>query len=187
MHEAGLGIRCETIDRSRGTWTRVRGEDDPASEVGLPEGVLQALVGMIPAAVFVEIEDPTTRRGYRGAYISAYVETLLGYTPAEILADHELWIRDIVHPDDRVAVLSEITADREEGHLRESTYRAIRKDGRVITVHDVDRLTATREGRFHQGVVVGISDAAKIRRSLAATDRRVQALIEQLPLVTFIL
>ncbi|MBA3413981.1 MAG: PAS domain-containing protein, partial [Chloroflexia bacterium] len=78
----------------------------------------RTLVEQLPAIVSINAIDPETTTHY----ISSYAETLLGYTPAELLADPTGWI-DQIHPADRERVLAEIERTNASGEPFTMEYR----------------------------------------------------------------
>jgi PAS domain S-box-containing protein len=67
-------------------------------------------------------------------YVSPQVETILGYTPAEWLADSTHWMRHIPE-EDHQAVLAAEEASK-QGMPFQAEYRIKRKDGKLIWVSD---------------------------------------------------
>ncbi len=91
-------------------------------------------------------------------YVSPQIETLLGYTAEEHLADPEAW-RKSIHPDDRERVLAEAQRFYETGEPLATDYRSVARDGRIVWFHDEavvfeDRAT---HKRFIQGIKVDIT------------------------------
>jgi PAS domain-containing protein len=68
----------------------------------LSEGRYQALVEHIPAICYTARLDSRSN----SHYISPQARKILGYSPSELTADPNLWMRR-VHPDDRGRVLAE--------------------------------------------------------------------------------
>ncbi|MGH2826543.1 MAG: putative bifunctional diguanylate cyclase/phosphodiesterase, partial [Actinomycetota bacterium] len=104
---------------------------------------LRFLMDHVPAVVY---KAETGEQG-RWLYVSPQIETLLGFTPEEWLADPELWWKQ-VHPDDR----SRVRAD-EEATLTASgpksgavEYRMLTKDGRMVWVSDEATIVGDESG-----------------------------------------
>jgi PAS domain S-box-containing protein len=73
--------------------------------------------------------DPTVLRGADGYffYVTPFVETVLGYTPQELVGRAEL---DLVHPEDRPARAEAFRRMLQAPHtVLTSEYRVLRKDG----------------------------------------------------------
>jgi PAS domain S-box-containing protein len=135
------------------------------------EATFRTIVERNPAVIYSQTFDPTGDTPSRTTYVSPRQKELLGYTAEEVMADPELWTRQI-HPEDRARVLE---ADLESNRLQESLfsmeYRMVAKDGRVIWVQDQAELVRIR-GRppFWQGFLLDITERK------AAQERLEQAL-----------
>src|SRR5207302_1767731 len=79
-------------------------------------------------------------------YISPQIESLLGITVEEYLAEPDLWERHL-HPEDRVRAREEYLRGRDAGEPFTYEYRMIARHGRMVWFRDVAaRLrSATRE------------------------------------------
>src|SRR5256885_9738818 len=67
--------------------------------------------------------------------ISPEIETVLGYTQAEWMADPLIW-QKLMHPEDRDWVVEACDEANRLGQPFEATYRMIARDGRKVTIHD---------------------------------------------------
>ncbi len=90
-------------------------------------------------------------------YISPQVETILGYTQSEWLADAALWL-DRIHPDDRAQALEEEEHTKRTGDPLSSVYRMYAKDGRLMWIRDEAFLLQQSDGPVLQGVLYEITD-----------------------------
>jgi len=90
-------------------------------------------------------------------YISPQVETILGYTQSEWLADAALWLERI-HPDDRAQALAEEEHTKRTGEPLSSVYRMYAKDGRLLWIRDEAFLLRQSDGPVLQGVMSEISE-----------------------------
>jgi PAS domain S-box-containing protein len=128
------------------------------------------LVEASPAAIYIERIDPTTGAS-RPQYISSQIESMVGYTPREILDQPEPW-RRIIHPGDRERLLAEDRTSLEAGDRISSEYRMVARDGREVWVRDDAVVTRDRRGRpvLRQGLVYDVTDQKRaegeIRRTL---------------------
>ena len=100
------------------------GRNGPHDDRDRPIGAVAGLIDQVHAIVYVDIPDAAANVGHRTIYLSRGVESVIGYTPAEILDDPDQWLR-IVHPDDVGTVI-----ERTIGHLTapstlSSEYRVI--------------------------------------------------------------
>jgi PAS domain S-box-containing protein len=93
---------------------------------------MDEVVSNMPGVVWEVRIDPITKTR-KTTFVSAYVETMLGYTAEEWYASPGMGLR-IAHEDDRERVASktdEILASKKKGELE---FRWIAKDGRVVWV-----------------------------------------------------
>src|SRR5262245_2245558 len=92
-------------------------------------------------------------------FVNRRAEAILGYSRQEWYADPSFWVNR-VHPDDRdwaLKLCQEATADRRDHVLQ---YRMLTADGRVLWVHDMDRILAARADgrRLLRSVLVDITE-----------------------------
>ncbi|MBV8258532.1 MAG: PAS domain-containing protein [Actinobacteria bacterium] len=130
----------------------------------------QALVEHSPVAMYVS----ATERAGRYHYVSPALVELLGWTPEEWKADPDLFEKAL-HPEDCEHVLGQIAVAKANRRPYHTEYRLIDKDGATIWVED----TAVPDGDCWQGFLVDITQRK-------AAERRYRALVEQLPLITYI-
>jgi PAS domain S-box-containing protein len=139
------------------------------------EARYRTLVEQIPAIIYTANIDATS--GTR--YVSPQVEAILGFTPAEWLADPELWLKQI-HPDDRERVLAGVVQAQISDTPVPAEFRSLTRDGRVVWLHDAARVVRDQAGRplFMQGVTLDITDRKQIEAALieerALLARRVE-------------
>ena len=91
------------------------------------EAQYRSLVEQVPVVVYMDAVDDISSP----LYVSPRYRELLGYTPAERLADPELWTR-CLHPADREWVLAElhrVSGTMEPWHCE---YRLLAKDGSTV-------------------------------------------------------
>ena len=123
-------------------------------ELRSAEAKYRALVEQLPAIVYGLTFGETAW----ASYISPQVESLLGFTPAEWLADPELWIKQL-HPDDRARVLAEVEKTGAEGRPLNVEYRVLTRDGRVAWFHNQATLVLDAAGRplYSYGIMFDIT------------------------------
>jgi PAS domain S-box-containing protein len=121
-------------------------------------------------------------------FVSPQIDSLLGYSADEWMADPALWIQRI-HPDDRDEVVARSEeADRTGGGFL-MEYRALHRDGRILWIHDEARPVTWRDDgspALVQGVMVDITRTKSAEEQQRETQRRFQALVERLPAVTYV-
>ena len=118
------------------------------------EARYRALVEQLPAITYlVSLDGPP-----RTIYISPQVETLLGFSPEEWLADPQLWIRQ-VHPDDRERVLAEVRRRDAAGEPMDLEYRVLTREGQVRWFRNRAALIRDEAGRprYSQSLLLDIT------------------------------
>lgn len=117
----------------------------------------RTMVERLPAIVYVAEAGGAGR----WSYVSPQIETILGFTVEEWLADPELWARQL-HPDDREAVIAadDATLARPDRQTIVSEYRIMTKSGAIVWVRDEMVPVAVAEGRPTQirGVMVDVTE-----------------------------
>ena len=118
------------------------------------EAKYRTLVEHISAITYTAAFDDEKTR----LYVSPQIESLLGYTQAEYLADSGLW-KKMLHPNDRERVLAESKRFYETGEPFAVEYRSVARDGRTLWFHDEAIVfeDKTTHKRFIQGVKVDIT------------------------------
>jgi PAS domain S-box-containing protein len=109
-------------------------------------------------------------------YLSPQVEELTGYPPEYWLSDEhnqEWWGWQVIHPDDREAVIADWLETFSRDELWEGQYRIIHRDGSVRWIADRDAPLEGTDG-LRQGSTLDITDLVEQRT-------RYQELIEALP------
>src|SRR5205823_2901321 len=111
-----LGQGLEAAGALLGDWER---------ELGEARAFLEYLIATGPGLIY-----RADLRALRPTYVSPNVERLLGYTPAEVLADPQFWT-ERVHPDDREPARVELMRLMADGASQvEVQQRLLHRDGR---------------------------------------------------------
>jgi PAS domain S-box-containing protein len=132
------------------------------------------LVEHLPAVVYIDsVEDAST------LYISPQIGDLMGYSPAEWMADNLLWERSI-HPDDLEMVRKAEHQFHEKNEPYSHEYRLIRRDGRVIWVSDYTVVLYHPDGTplYYQGVLLDTTKQRQAEEAIRQSEERFSKVFE---------
>ncbi len=152
------GVVWLFIRRFRREWQLAQSEADAADHaLRESERRYRLLVERVPGVVWLNEVDRDDPKRTHCVYVAPQLEELLGYKPDEWMTDDDLWQRVILE-DDREAVLAASDAADETGVLSVE-YRARRRDGGIVWIHDEGVLIPADDGRPSQwqGVMVDIT------------------------------
>ena len=115
----------------------------------------RTLVERLPVITYAALVED----GLETLYVSPQVSSLLGLPEAEFEQRPHRW-EDLLHPDDRERVLSELGTAWDERKQFESEYRLLLPGERVVWCHDEASVVTDEDGVpiFLQGVVLDITD-----------------------------
>ena len=127
------------------------------------EDEYRELVERVPAIIYTAALDEAKTR----SYVSPQIERILGFTPAENLADPDLW-RKQLHPDDIQRIISEAEYFYTTGEPFISDYRSIAHDGRIVWLHDEAVILQDETGkrRVIHGVQMDITERKQMEAKL---------------------
>jgi PAS domain S-box-containing protein len=144
-----------------GSWaerTRKAGGELRAAESGYRD-----LLGRLPAIVY------TSEYGAAGRwlYVSPGIETILGYSVEEWIADPGLWFSRI-HPEDRDQALAAEERSHLTGEPLYSEYRLLARDGRVVWFRDEASVIRNETGRptLLAGVMLDVTSQRRAQDEL---------------------
>jgi PAS domain S-box-containing protein len=125
----------------------------------------RTLVEGLPAVVY--LNDPGD--SLRPVFISPQLEQMTGYRPEEWLAESPAWL-DCIHPDDRARVAAEERERVARGEAMTLEYRLVRRDGRVIWIHDWMSPVSGADGarQYWQGFMLDVTAQVEAERELRA-------------------
>ena len=112
----------------------------------------RVLVETLPLATYIDRDDRETGT----SWISAQIEAITSYSPAEWTANPDL-LGEVLHPDDKERVLAEMKRVKESGGSRDDEYRMVRRDGTVVWIHDVAVTVIEGSRRYARGFVVDVT------------------------------
>ncbi len=135
------------------------------------ESRYRALVEQIPGITYQSALDEVGS----SLYVSPQIETVLGFTSAEWLADPGLWAKQL-HPDDRARVMAENARTFTTGAPFSSEYRLLAKDGRVVWLQDQAALLHDDSGKplLLQGLMTDITARKQSEEALARSEERLR-------------
>lgn len=118
------------------------------------ERMYRTLVEQVPVVVYV------AEFGQHGPwrYVSPRIESMLGFSPGEWLANPALWYDQMV-PEDRERAMADEAHSREMGTPLRSEYRLRTHEGRVVWVRDEAVVVHDGAGRpsFFHGILADIT------------------------------
>ena len=135
----------------------------------------RTLVEQLPAVTYMQETENATL-----AYVSPQIESVLGYSPEEYLANPGLRSQTI-HPEDRGWVLQEDIRTDETGEPYSVEYRRISRDGRVVWVREEAVLVRDSEGRplFWQGILMDVTERKHQEEALRQSEALYRTVVEQ--------
>lgn len=127
----------------------------------------RALFAAGPVAVMIWRNEP----GWPVAYVSKNIKNLLGYRPEE-LTNERFHYNDIIHPDDREAIVQDVQEKLEQRTpLYEQSYRLLHRDGTYRWFFDVTRPEYTPDGTC--SMIRGyLLDQTPLREAVSALQQR---------------
>ena len=147
--------------------SRWSGTRDKA-ELSAAENRYRTLVERLPAVTYV------AELGASGPwhYVSPQIESMLGFSPAEWLADSANWINRI-HPEDRESVLAVEEHFQKHRDLFQAEYRMFARDGRVLWFRDEAVMLPTAEAQpcLMQGVMYDITERKRLEDQLRHSQK----------------
>ena len=132
------------------------------------EAKFRRLVAHLPTVVYVNAVGDASST----LYVSPQIESLLGYTPQEWLADPKLWSKTL-HPEDRQHVLKQAAHTDQSNEPFDMEYRMTARNGRLVWVHDEVILVNDLEGQpqFWQGIMLDITERKQAEAALQEKER----------------
>ncbi|MBE9080003.1 diguanylate cyclase [Romeria aff. gracilis LEGE 07310] len=114
----------------------------------------RTLVEQLPAVVYINDLGSVCSM----LYASPQIESILGYSAAECMADPFIWDK-IIHPDDHGWVQEKCDEANDAGEPLRLEYRMVTKDGRIVWIRDEAVLIYDSEGqpRCRQGILSDIT------------------------------
>jgi PAS domain S-box-containing protein len=136
--------------------------------LGEHEANYRLLIEHIPAITYIAALDDSSST----LYTSPQIETILGFTQAEWMADRTLWLQQ-VHPDDRAMVLAALRRSQ-AGEIAPCEYCMLTRDGAVVWFRDESALLRDANGYplYLYGVMLNITERKQLEAELDVARRR---------------
>jgi PAS domain S-box-containing protein len=142
--------------------------DRDKAELSAAENRYRTLVERLPAVTYVA-ELGAFGRWH---YVSPQIESMLGFSPAEWLADSSNWINHI-HAEDRENVLTVEEHFQKHRDLFQAEYRLFAHDGRTLWFRDEAVMLPTAEDQpcLMQGVMYDITERKRLEDQLRHSQK----------------
>jgi PAS domain S-box-containing protein len=131
----------------------------------------RALVETLPLATYIGDGSPNSGP----TWVSPQIETITSYSPAEWTSNPEL-LGEVLHPDDKGAVLAEMRRVAENGGSRELEYRMVRRDGSTVWVQDSGLVVIDGDQRRSRGFVIDITARREAELELERQNHQLRQL-----------
>jgi PAS domain S-box-containing protein len=153
------------------------GRGAPRDQLPSPDARYRTLVEQIPAVIFMAFLD----RGISEAYVSPYIESVLGFSQKEWLDDPVRWYRQI-HPEDKERWSFEAAQVLVSGQPLRSVYRVLARDGRVVWFQCEAKVVRNERGRpwFIHGLAIDITELKETQARLQRAHEEAQTRAREL-------
>ncbi len=142
----------------------------------------RSLVEQLPAVIYI------AEYGAHGrwSYVAPQIESLLGFSPEEWLANPSAWLEQ-VHPEDKERVVAQEETSAVGGLGFVSEYRMLTKAGKIVWVRDQATILPEEPGkpRVMQGVLLDITESKEAKSALRSTEERLAVTVSNAPVVLF--
>jgi len=138
------------------------------TELRAAEQRYRTLVERLPAITYIA-EVGTNGRWH---FVSPQIESMLGFSVEEWLADRAIWMR-CIHEEDRGIALAAEERVQKTGALYQAEYRMRARDGRVVWFRDEANLLEGPEGEtpVMQGVLYDITEHKRLEDQLRQAQK----------------
>jgi PAS domain S-box-containing protein len=147
----------------------------------------RTLTSQIPAITYIWRPTPDADTLGRSQYVSPQVQSVLGFSQDRWASTADLWVSRL-HPGDRERVLEYTRRVMRTGEPLTLQYRMIRADGSTVWIRDEGRVVAyDSAGRpaEWQGIMLDVTEHERAQQDLHEAERRLRALVEQLPAIVY--
>ena len=151
------------------------------NQVRQAEAKYRTLVEQIPMITYIA---PLDKSGTY--YISPQVETILGFSQKEWLADPELWVKQLHHDhcENVLATVFRSSPSPAEGGFR-CEYRMVAKDGSARWIRDEAVVVRDELGepQFFQGIMLDITERKRAEEQLKSSHEKLRDFAEHIEIV----
>ena len=143
------------------------------------DSLLDAVLANLPGIAYRCLCD----RSWTMLYISEGLRDLSGYDVKDVVGNACLSYADLIHPEDRDRVWSEIQQALDLGRTFQVEYRLVKQDGAVVWVWEQGRGVRDDEGRvrFLDGVVIDANARALAERKIRENQEQLRAVLDATP------
>ncbi len=135
---------------------------------------LRRLVASLPDVAWTTSED------FHTIFVSSNVEAIFGFSVEEIYEHGKEVFLGCIHPDERQRIIDNYKALFKHGRPFDEEFRAQRKDGQWLWVHDRAARTHTEDGVLYaDGVLSDITARKQAEFARIASDQRYRLLFER--------
>lgn len=128
----------------------------------------------------IGIQQCRNDRWFTMLQINDGVVSLLGYSREDLQEMFQNRFIEIIHPEDREAVIQQIRKQLDNGNTFELEYRAFTKDGRVLWLLDKSQLFMGADGvEYLNCVLIDITKSKQEQEELRLTMERHQIIMDQ--------
>ncbi len=180
-----VGLSIVALRRSaQATRERALRQDTEAT-AARTEARFRTIVERVPAVAYVW-DSAAEASSAPALYISPQLESLLGYTAEEWLADPQAHAR-CIHPDDADRVYTAWADAVKDADVFATEYRLQRADGRWVWIRDEANPVGTGPSghQIYQGVLFDITERREAEQRLRDLEHRWRTLLESLPVTAF--
>ncbi|MBA3780068.1 MAG: EAL domain-containing protein [Chloroflexi bacterium] len=180
-----LAVGRQTLllwQRDRSVARERKARDETALTIALLSGAeerYRALVERVPAVVYLAEHDPAATSFSRLIYVSPQAVGLLGYEPAELEDDPELWTK-LVMEEDRPAAFAREMRHFATGERLEHEYRIQRPDGSTVWLRDEATIVPDSTGAagYSHGVLLDITERKRADLALRQSEDQMRRIID---------
>jgi len=113
-------------------------------------------------------------------FLSAYVDTICGYSAGELLHNNEISYGQLIHEEDREVVSTAVSMGVKDKESWEVEYRLYHKDGSVKWAYEKGRGVYNEQGevQYLDGFILDITEKRKNEEQLKETEELQRLLLE---------